>query len=65
MVIDCLFRQQKLEKVMDQEGLADEEVSDKHTLAVFSQHALWQYGRMHSQGIFQMSYLIFPRLNRK
>lgn len=24
----CLLRQQKLEKVMDQEGLADEEVSD-------------------------------------
>ena len=30
-----LFRQQKLEKVMDQEGLADEEVSDKHTCTFF------------------------------
>lgn len=25
---------------MDQEGLADEEVNDKHTCAVFSQYAL-------------------------
>lgn len=32
---------------MDQEGLADEEVSD--TPAVFSEHALLQYERIHSQ----------------
>ncbi|XP_039656398.1 serine/threonine-protein kinase 38-like [Perca fluviatilis] len=38
------MRQQKLEKVMDQEGLADEEVSNKQTHV---QHALWQYGRIH------------------
>lgn len=32
---------------MDQEGLADEEVSNKP--AMFSQHALWQYGRILSK----------------